>query len=77
MKMEYLKVEGHNNLLRDPHTNSIINTNMTEYQQYLARRNVKNEENEKLQNLETDVSNMKNDLDEIKSLLRSLIDGSR
>jgi len=77
MKMEYLKVEGHNNLLRDPHTNSIINTNMKEYQQYLARRNVKNEENEKLQNLETDVSNMKNDLDEIKSLLRSLIDGSR
>lgn len=77
MEMEYLKVEGHNNLLRDPRTNSIINTNMTEYQQYLARRNVKNEENEKLQNLEIDVSNMKSDLDEIKSLLRSLIDGSR
>ena len=77
MEMEYLKVEGHNNRLRDPHTNSIINTNMSEYQQYLARRNVKNEENQKLQNLESDVSNMKNDLDEIKSLLRSLIDGSR
>jgi len=77
MEMEYLKVEGHNNLLRDPHTNSIINTNMTEYQQYLARRNVKNDENQKLQNLEEDVTNMRSDLDEIKSLLRSLIDGSR
>jgi flagellar biosynthesis component FlhA len=77
MEMNYLKVEGHNNLLRDPHTNSIINTNMTEYQQYLARRNVKNDENQKLQNLEEDMSNMKSDLNEIKSLLRSLINESR
>jgi hypothetical protein len=75
--MEYLKVEGHNNLIRDPITNSIINTNMTEYQQYISRRNMKNEENQKLQNLDDDVANIKNDLDEIKSLLRSLIDGSR
>jgi hypothetical protein len=75
--MDYLKVEGYNHLLRDPNTNSIINTNMSEYQQYLSRRNVKNEENQKVQNLEEDVANMKDDLNEIKSLLRSLIDGSK
>lgn len=77
MIMEYLKVEGYNNLRRDPITNSIINTNMSEYQQYLSRRGLKNEENQKVQNLEQDVANIKNDLDEIKSLLRSLVDGSR
>lgn len=75
--MNYLKVEGHNNLLRDPITNSIINTNMTEYQQYIARRNVKSEENQKVQNLEEDVASMKEDLNEIKSLLRSLINGPK
>jgi len=75
--MEYLKVEGNNNLIRDPFTNAIINTNMTEYQQYVSRRDVKNKENQKLENLESDVTNIKNDLDEIKMLLRSLIDGSR
>ncbi len=75
--MEYLKVEGYSNLRRDPVTNSIINTNMTDYQQYLARRNVKSEEDQKLQNLEEDMTNMKNDLNEIKSLLRSLVDGSK
>jgi hypothetical protein len=75
--MDYLKVEGYDHLLRDPNTNSIINTNMSEYQQYLSRRNVKNEENQKVQNLELDVANMKDDLNEIKSLLRSLIDGSK
>jgi hypothetical protein len=75
--MDYLRVEGHNSFLRDPNTNSIINTNMSEYQQYISRRNVKTEEDQKLENLESDVTNIKNDLDEIKSLLRSLIDGSR
>lgn len=75
--MDYLKVEGYNNLVRDPNTNSIINTNMSEYQQYVARRNIKSEENQKLESLESDVTNIKNDLDEIKTLLRSLIDGSR
>lgn len=75
--MDYLKVEGYNNLVRDPNTNSILNTNMSEYQQYIARRDIKNEENQKLESLESDVTNIKNDLDEIKNLLRSLIDGPR
>ena len=75
--MKYLKVEGHPGLLRDPNTNSIINTNMSEYQEYLSRRETKNNENQKIQNLESDVANMKGDLDEIKSLLRSLVDGSK
>jgi hypothetical protein len=74
--MNYLKVEGENNLLRDPKTNSIINNNMTEYQNYVKRRESKNKENQKVQNLEEDVASMKEDLDEIKSLLRSLVNGN-
>ena len=75
--MEYAKVEGHSHLLRDSKTNSIINTNMVEYQEYLNRRNVKADENQKIQHLESDVANIKNDLSEIKSLLRSLVNESR
>lgn len=73
--MEYLKVEGHNNLVRDPITNSIVNTNMTEYQQYLIQREIKNKENLKVENIEQDVANMKEDLNEIKLLLKNLING--
>ena len=76
MNPEYLRVEGHLNLLRDPNTNSIVNLDMSEYQQYIARKNVKSEENKKIENLENDVANIKGDLDEIKSLLRSLVNGS-
>lgn len=71
--MPYLKVKDHSHFLRDANTNSIINNNMTDYQEYISRRDNKNEENEKIQNLESDVSCIKNDLDEIKSLLKELL----
>jgi len=74
--MNYIKVEGHDGLIRDPKTNSIINTKMTEYQEYVSRKKVKEEEQQKLQNLENDFANMKDDLNEIKTLLRSLVNGS-
>lgn len=62
--------------MRDPNTNSIVNINMSEYQEYITRRDSKSEKNQKIQNLESDVAIIKNDLDEIKSLLRSLINES-
>jgi len=75
--MEYLKIEGHDNLLRDPNTNSIVNTNMAEYQEYIMRKKSKDEENQKIQTLESDVASMKDDLDEIKILLRILVNEPR
>jgi len=75
--MDYLKVEGDSNLFRDPKTNSIINANMSDYQEYLTRRNIKNKENEKIQNLESDLAILKDDIGEIKNLLRSIANGSK
>ena len=75
--MEYVKVEGFSNLVRNPQNNSIINTNMAEYNEYLKRKEAKNKENQKIQNIEEDLANMKGDIDEIKNLLRSLVNGSR
>ena len=75
--MDYLKVEGHSHLLRDKNTNSIINNNMSEYQEYITRKTAKNEENQKIQNLENDFVNMKGDINEIKSLLMELLNGSK
>jgi len=75
--MDYIKVKGHDGLIRDSKTNSIINTNMSEYQEYISRKKVKNEEQQKIQNLESDVATIKDDLSEIKSLLRSLTNESK
>ena len=75
--MEKYTVEGHSDLARDPRTNSIVNVNKTEYEQYLARREVKSEKNQKVQNLEDELATMKGDIDEIKSLLKELLNGPR
>ena len=74
--MDYIQVEGFSNLVRNPQNNSIINTNMSEYNEYVKRKESKNKENQKIQNLEEDLASMKGDIDEIKNLLRSLINGS-
>ena len=77
MNNEYHRVKGHDDLRRDPKTNSIINTNVSEYNQYVTRRKLKNKENEKIENLEKDLSDLKNDIDEIKSLLISLTSNTK
>ena len=70
--MRYSKVEGNKSLIRDEETRAILNTNQSEYDNYITLRNIKKSESERMQQLESDVSNMKNDLDEIKDLLRSI-----
>lgn len=74
--MSYSKVEGHTNLIRDESTKAIINTNLSEYQNYINLKKSKENDVSKIKNLESDMENMKNDLNEIKDLLRSLVNGS-
>ena len=75
--MEKYTVEGHSDLARDPRNGSIVNVNKTEYEQYLARREVKSEKNQKVQTMEEDLANVKSELNEIKSLLKELINGPK
>jgi len=75
--MENHNVEGHADLARDPHTNSIINVNRLDYEQYVSRRAIKEEKNRHIQTIEDEVANMKDDINEIKFLLKELLHGSR
>ena len=72
----FIKVEGNDNLVRDRNTNQIINTNETEYQQYIARRKRKKVEKEKALSVEEDLANLKSEMSEIKSLLKELVNGN-
>jgi hypothetical protein len=74
--MKFSKVEGHTNLVRDESTNAIINTNMNEYENYKVLQQIKEKEKQKIETLENNVNEMKNDLNEIKLLLRNLSNGS-
>ena len=59
--MEYIKVKDHLNLVRDPKTNAILNTNKNEYDEYMKRRNKKLSESQRVGELESDIEMIKND----------------
>ena len=71
--MSFIKVKNNNHLVRNTESNCIINTNKSEYEQYISRRKLKQDEVSKVENLEKDISTLKNELGEIKDLLRSLV----
>lgn len=75
--MDFYGLEGHKDLARDPQTNAIVNVNNMEYQQYLSRRDVKSEKNQRVQTIEEEVANIKDDINEIKSLLKELLNEPR
>ena len=73
--MSYLKVEGHRELYRDSTTNSIVNRNTSDYNRYMSQKKTKNEEVEKVDIMEQDLTHLKNEINEIKSLLKELVNG--
>jgi len=59
----YLKVKGHEKLYRDPFTGAIINTETPNKQSFTNKFNA----------VVDDINNLKNEVFEIKSLLKELI----
>tara|TARA_X000000368_G_scaffold126655_1_gene99501 strand:- start:358 stop:573 length:216 start_codon:yes stop_codon:yes gene_type:complete len=70
--MDYYKIDGNKDLARDPDTGSIVNVNNLEYQQYVSVRESKKVKNE---SVEQDLANLKSEMNEIKSLLKELVNG--
>ena len=73
---DLIPVEGNTDLVRDPKTDQIINTNQSAYQQYVTRRAKRKLEKEKSLSIEEDIASLKNELGEIKSLLKELVNGN-
>jgi|TARA_B100001964_G_scaffold23284_1_gene23369 hypothetical protein len=71
--MEYIKVKDHSDLVRDPQTQSIINTNRSAYDEYISRRDANNEADQKSKSMEEDLANLKGEIGEIKDLLHQLV----
>ena len=72
----YIPVEGNADLVRDPNTDQIINTNSSAYQQYINRRQQRKREKDKSLTIEDDLANLKSEMSEIKSLLKELVNGN-
>jgi hypothetical protein len=75
--MKYLKVEGHQGLVRDTETKAIVNLDIDGYQNYIKVREIKKREDQRVSNLENQIDTLKGDLNEIKNLLKELANGSK
>ena len=63
-----IPVEGNSNLKRDPKTGAIVNTDRSEYEKYIAQRDAKQLDKDRLDKMESELS-------EIKQLLVKLTTG--
>ena len=71
-----IKVEGHENLVRDINSGAIVNTNVTEYQLYMKRIRSREQQGDQIRNAVKEINTLKAELREIKGLIKELVNGS-
>jgi len=69
---ELIPVKDNVGLLRDPQTNAIVNCNKSQYDNYMRLREQKEKEKENYYNLEEEILKVKDDIAEIKNLLKKM-----
>ena len=74
--MDTYKVDGNKDLARDPQTNAVVNVNDSDYNQYISVRRTKTQKDKVIDDLEGELSNLKSEMNEIKSLLKELVNGN-
>ena len=70
--MAKLQVEGHPNLVRDTNSNAIVNVNRTEFQVYMSRHKNRQKQGDELRGAIKEINTLKQELFEIKKLLREV-----
>ena len=73
--MNYTNVKGHTDYVRDNSTGAIVNNNSSEYDNYLKRRAQRQQGQDRIDNMEDDLKSLKDDINEIKTLLKALSNG--
>lgn len=76
MEQKYAKVEGHPNLIRDLSSNAIINTDTVSFNQYNLNKQKREIEKQRINKIESDLTELKTSIDEIKLLLKGIVNGS-
>jgi len=71
--MSKVKVEGHNNLVRDLNSNAIVNTNTADFSLYMKRYKMREKQSDELRNTVKEINSLKSELFEIKKLLKEVI----
>tara|TARA_B100000683_G_scaffold79817_1_gene78723 strand:- start:1462 stop:1683 length:222 start_codon:yes stop_codon:yes gene_type:complete len=65
--MSYLKIEGHEGYVKDPNTGVVLNVNQEEIAAAKMRRALRKQQEE-------DINNLKNEVSDIKNMLGKIIE---
>ena len=71
---KFIKVKSDVSLVRDMDSNAIISQNKGEFDKFVKLSQKKYEEKRKFDNMRSDLDSLKQDMDEIKTLLRNIMD---
>ena len=69
----YLKVETDKTHVRDIESNAIVNRNKGEFDKFMKLSQKKYEEKKKFDNMRSDLDSLKQDMNEIKTLLLNIM----
>jgi len=71
---EFLKVEGHKDLVKDTKTHAVINTNRNAYLNYKNRVKEAQKQRDEIRSATREINNIKCEMHEIKDMLKTLLD---
>ena len=74
MDRKYLQVEGHDDLVRDTESTAIINKNRGAYIISKQRAEAAQRQRDAIRNANREINNIKSEMHEIKSMLKTLLD---
>ncbi len=75
--IEFVKIQDSDSLVRDLSSGAVINTNTTDYLNYLARKNSSKDMKQQIKQNSDKIEKIESDLSEIKQLLITLINKER
>jgi uncharacterized protein (UPF0276 family) len=70
--MALVKVENHNNLIRDTSSGAVLNTDRTGLQEYYRRRDIAKKEMQEREENKMRLQKMEQEMQEIKELLKEI-----
>ena len=71
---KHIKVKSDISLVRDIDSNAIISKNQSEFDKFIKLSEKKYAEKKKFDNMRSDLDSLKQDMNEIKTLLRNIMD---
>ena len=73
--MKHINVKGHAGLVREEDSTAILNVDSNEYNKYISQRQARLKSQQRIEDVESDLASLKDDINEIKFLLKALTNG--